>query len=319
METKYSILRSWFVVVMGLLVSAGCVRAPREESVAQKIVPFPHNYLVIRASDGSTAEVSLTYSVRGADGVNTVVKRTGTTPCMLGGELVNVRYDSVVERSYNTGAHIRSHRTIRRDFTPGGADYMILENLSQQELEVCVVGAEPLVYYSLDEVEALKLDNFREINAKRMVAVHPSPLYRRVPVLYLLRPNLAPEGDWVILPANGGVWNARTLQMGPAKFGEFEGKTPVSIDEVVALYRAEFSEHDVLFNNNFNTDAYYLNHLKDCSLASTSNGDKGALQHYRKLGAGAKLENKGDVWIVATRLGQSKMDQIEDQERGVTP
>ena len=143
-----------------------CNKPPELEVKATKEKVFNHNYIVINSVDNSPVEVEVSYSVfvRGNTD-NTIKTERKTTPFVLGGEEVKVLYDSLA--TVYAGKVKSTYNKIQRNYTPKGADYLSIKNLSlTTDIEYAVVGNQSITYYSLAELNSVDVGDKNAIPNK---------------------------------------------------------------------------------------------------------------------------------------------------------
>ena len=106
-----------------------CSKPEIETATSNKTKVLKHNYIVVNSVDNSPAEVEVSYSVFINGNAENIVKtERKTTPFIIGGEEVKVVYDSLL---FVHGTTRRFHQNeLKRNYTPLGADYLSIKNLS---------------------------------------------------------------------------------------------------------------------------------------------------------------------------------------------
>lgn len=282
---------------------------PTEEDVLaeKKNKVVQHNYVLVNSVDNSPAEVEVSYSVWIAGNDENIVKTEHkTTPFVIGGEPVKIVYDSV---ALTFKGDVKSrYNAVRRDYTSKGADYLSIRNLSGVAIEYAVVGNQPIRYYSaegLDQIDVGDKNNIPDRN--KVVEQSPNPIYKGVPILYLLYPEKAPQTE-VSVPWQEGEYHRGLLKitahhtklflLKPPKLGELTISSPFTIEQVLDLYRQESNGTEQLFSS------YYRYNLANLSTGYTfyerlQEEDK-KIRWYGQILAGDKLENQGDIFFVNT-------------------
>jgi len=221
---------------------------------------------------------------------------------------VQVNYDSIVYIW-----HKKFHdyqRKLKRNYTPRGADYLSIKNLSSVAIEYAVIGNQKLEFLPADEIaNSSDIVNKNQID-KTKVVKYPSgaaPVYKATSVLYLIKPELAPQTTVYvtkgIYAADGGVSGREAVAV-PLKtpnFGEIVANTPFSVAEVLSLYKQEYTYGNTLYPN---YDAYMGRDTKDPNDRSILQHNY-KIKHYGIVSAGESLENKGEVWFINTPNGIS--------------
>ena len=307
-------MKKFFVkvfLVFSILVSFQLKCTKIEEEVIENIKTnsLKHNYIVVNSVDNSPAEVEVSYSVFVEGNTENIVKtERKTTPFIIGGESVQVNYDSIVYIW-----HKKFHdyqRKLKRNYTPRGADYLSIKNLSSVAIEYAVIGNQKLEFLPADEIaNSSDIVNKNQID-KTKVVKYPSgaaPVYKATSVLYLIKPELAPQTTVYvtkgIYAADGGVSGREAVAV-PLKtpnFGEIVANTPFSVAEVLSLYKQEYTYGNTLYPN---YDAYMGRDTKDPNDRSILQKNY-RIKHYGVVSAGESLENKGEVWFINTPNGIS--------------
>ena len=298
-------------LVFSILVSFQLKCTKIEEEVIENIKTnsLKHNYIIVNSVDNSPAEVEVSYSVFVEGNTENIVKtERKTTPFIIGGESVQVNYDSIVYIW-----HKKFHdyqRKLKRNYTPRGADYLSIKNLSSVAIEYAVIGNQKLEFLPADEIaNSSDIVNKNQID-KTKVVKYPSgaaPVYKATSVLYLIKPELAPQTTVYVLKgiysSEGGVSGNKAVAV-PLKtpnFGEIVANTPFSVAEVLSLYKQEYTYGNTLYPN---YDAYMGRDTKDPNDRSILQHNY-KIKHYGVVSAGESLENKGEVWFINTPNGIS--------------
>ena len=307
-------MKKFFVkvfLVFSILVSFQLKCTKIEEEVIENIKTnsLKHNYIVVNSVDNSPAEVEVSYSVFVEGNTENIVKtERKITPFIIGGESVQVNYDSIVYIW-----HKKFHdyqRKLKRNYTPRGADYLSIKNLSSVAIEYAVIGNQKLEFSSANEIaNSSDIVNKNQID-KTKVVKYPSgaaPVYKATSVLYLIKPELAPQTTVYVLKgiysSEGGVSGNKAVAV-PLKtpnFGEIVANTPFSVAEVLSLYKQEYTYGNTLYPN---YNAYMGRNTKDPNDRSILQHNY-KIKHYGIVSAGKSLENKGEVWFINTPNGIS--------------
>lgn len=305
-------MKKFFVkvfLIFSILISFQLKCTKIEEEVIENIKTnsLKHNYIVVNSVDNSPAEVEVSYSVFVEGNTENIVKtERKTTPFIIGGESVQVNYDSIVYIW-----HKKFHdyqRKLKRNYTPRGADYLSIKNLSSVAIEYAVIGNQKLEFLPADEIaNSSDIVNKNQID-KTKVVKYPSgaaPIYKATSVLYLIKPELAPQTTVYvtkgIYAADGGVSGREAVAV-PLKtpnFGEIVANTPFSVAQVLSLYKQEYTYGNTLYPN---YDAYMGRDTKDPNDRSILQKNY-RIKHYGVVSAGESLENKGEVWFINTPNG----------------
>ncbi|MBM0649397.1 hypothetical protein JMN10_03500 [Capnocytophaga genosp. AHN8471] len=286
-----------------------CSKPEIETATSNKTKVLKHNYIVVNSVDNSPAEVEVSYSVFINGNAENIVKtERKTTPFIIGGEEVKVVYDSLL---FVHGTTRRFHQNeLKRNYTPRGADYLSIKNLSSVAIEYAVIGNQKLEFLSANEIaNSSDIVNKNQIDKTKVVKYlgGANPIYKATPVLYLIKPELAPQTTVYVLKgiyvADGGVSGREAVAV-PLKtpnFGEIVANTPFSVAEVLSLYKQEYTYGNTLYPN---YDAYMGRDTKDPNDRSILQKNY-RIKHYGVVSAGESLENKGEVWFINTPNGIS--------------
>lgn len=306
---KKFIVKVFLVFSVFISFQLKCTKTEEEVIENIKTNSLKHNYIVVNSVDNSPAEVEVSYSVFISRNTKNIVKtERKTTPFIIGGESVQVNYDSIVYIW-----HKKFHdyqRKLKRNYTPEGADYLSIKNLSSVAIEYAVIGNQKLEFLPADEIaNSSDIVNKNQID-KTKVVKYPSgaaPVYKATSVLYLIKPELAPQTTVYvtkgIYAADGGVSGREAVAV-PLKtpnFGEIVANTPFSVAEVLSLYKQEYTYGNTLYPN---YDAYMGRDTKDPNDRSILQHNY-KIKHYGIVSAGESLENKGEVWFINTPNGIS--------------
>ncbi|WP_172919942.1 hypothetical protein, partial [Capnocytophaga canis] len=259
-----------------------------EVETSNKSKTLKHNYIVLASVDGSAVEVEVSYSVFVAGNSENIVKtETLTTPFIIGGEDVKVVYDSVVAAS---DKHF-VYNELKRNYTPKGADYLEIKNLSNVDLEYCVVGNQPLKYCTTECVESYGFFNANQIDKTKVLKSCPIPIYKDIPVLYLIKPELAPQTDVYVRKSNPKLAERESFKA--PDFGGVVANTPFSASQIIDLYKREYIYKEILYFT------HYAQYVEKHSIG----GKHKELEHYGVIPSNQTLSNSGQIWFINTRQG----------------
>ncbi|ATA75467.1 hypothetical protein [Capnocytophaga sp. H2931] len=280
---KFLLLLSIFVSFQG-----SCSKVGLEVETSNKSKTLKHNYIVLASVDGSAVEVEVSYSVFVAGNSENIVKtETLTTPFIIGGEDVKVVYDSVVAAS---DKHF-VYNELKRNYTPKGADYLEIKNLSNVDLEYCVVGNQPLKYCTTECVESYGFFNANQIDKTKVLKSCPIPIYKDIPVLYLIKPELAPQTDVYVRKSNPKLAERESFKA--PDFGGVVANTPFSASQIIDLYKREYIYKEILYFT------HYAQYVEKHSIG----GKHKELEHYGVIPSNQTLSNSGQIWFINTRQG----------------
>ena len=303
-------MKKFFVkvfLIFSILISfqLKCTKPEIETATSNKTKVLKHNYIVVNSVDNSSAEVEVSYSVFINGNAENIVKtERKTTPFIIGGEEVKVVYDSLL---FVHGTTRRFHQNeLKRNYTPRGADYLSIKNLSSVAIEYAIIGNQELEYVPIQKItNRSDIINKNEIDKSKVVKYlgGANPIYKATPVLYLIKPELAPQTTIYVLKgiysSEGGVSGNKAVAV-PLKvphFGEVIAHTPFSVADILSLYKQEYTSGNILYPE---YDAYMdrgrpYNH----SISQR----KYYLKLYGTIDAGKTLENTGQIWFINTFEG----------------
>ena len=293
-----------------------CSKPEIETATSNKTKVLKHNYIVVNSVDNSPAEVEVSYSVfinRNAE--NIVKTEHKTTPFIIGGEEVKVVYDSLL---FVHGTTRRFHQNeLKRNYTPRGADYLSIKNLSSVAIEYAIIGNQELEYDPIQKItDRSDIINKNEIDKSKVVKYlgGANPIYKATPVLYLIKPELAPQTTVYVLKgiysSEGGVSGNKAVAV-PLKtpnFGEVIAHTPFSVTDILSLYKQEYTSGNILYPE---YDAY-MNRGRPYNY-SISQG-KHYLKFYGTILPDKTLENTGQIWFINTFKGSYALDGFQEYE-----
>ncbi len=288
------------LLVVGIFISfqGSCTKPEIIIETPNKAKILKHNYIIVNSVDGSPCEIEVSYSVFLSGNFENIVKTKNlTTPFIIGGEEVKVAYDSLTYESHLGKRHL--HNELKRNYSPKGSDYLSIKNLSNVDLEYCVVGNQPIEYYSTDDVKS-RISNINEIDITKVVKKNSSPIYKDTPVLYLIKPELAPQTDVYIRKFNPKI--AEKIPLKAPNFGQVVTHTAYSFSQIIDLYKQEYSSGNTLYYS------YYTQYAEKQSVNNSLN----KIKHYGTISARQTLSNIGQVWFINTRQGFSGYDTFDD-------
>ena len=293
-----------------------CSKPEIETATSNKSKVLKHNYIVVNSVDNSPAEVEVSYSVFINGNAENIVKtERKTTPFIIGGEEVKVVYDSLL---FVHGTTRRFHQNeLKRNYTPRGADYLSIKNLSSVAIEYAIIGNQELEYDPIQKItDRSDIINKNEIDKSKVVKYlgGANPIYKATPVLYLIKPELAPQTTVYVLKgiysSEGGVSGNKAVAV-PLKtpnFGEVIAHTPFSVTDILSLYKQEYTSGNILYPE---YDAY-MNRGRPYNY-SISQG-KHYLKFYGTILPDKTLENTGQIWFINTFKGSYALDGFQEYE-----
>ena len=220
-----------------------CTRAFYEDAERSKTAMVRRNLVLL--SSKSPSDFCISYYETN-DGIsNKLVTRTLRTPSLLDMGKAVVEYDSVVfvtQGGYCGKKYVKdAYKRLcwEKLYKEGGAEYFKLENLSGETIKLAIVGVQKLTTIRDEEYE--------------IIARHPNPIYKGVPLLYLIKPETSPskelyfetiqahtsDGDLHSMIPRG----LKKITLYPDRLGDFgSDELPFSAEKIVSLYENE-SQH----------------------------------------------------------------------------
>ena len=220
-----------------------CTRAFYEDAERSKTAMVRRNLVLL--SSKSPSDFCISYYETNDGIYNKLVTRTLRTPSLLDMGKAVVEYDSVVfvtQGGYCGKKYVKdAYKRLcwEKLYKEGGAEYFKLENLSGETIKLAIVGVQKLTTIRDEEYE--------------IIARHPNPIYKGVPLLYLLQPETSPskelyfetiqahtsEGDLHSMIPRG----LKKITLYPDRLGDFSGADlPFNAEKIVSLYENE-SQH----------------------------------------------------------------------------
>ena len=305
-------------LIFSILISfqLKCTKPEIETAASNKTKVLKHNYIVVNSVDNSPAEVEVSYSVFINGNAENIVKtERKTTPFIIGGEEVKVVYDSLL---FVHGITRRFHQNeLKRNYTPRGADYLSIKNLSSVAIEYAIIGNQELEYDPIQKItDRSDIINKNEIDKSKVVKYlgGANPIYKATPVLYLIKPELAPQTTVYVLKgiysSEGGVSGNKAVAV-PLKtpnFGEVIAHTPFSVTDILSLYKQEYTSGNILYPE---YDAY-MDRGRPYNY-SISQG-KYYLKFYGTILPDKTLGNTGQIWFINTFKGSYALDGFQEYE-----
>ncbi len=249
----------------------GSCTKPEVEDITEKNKILKHNYVLVNSNNNSSVQVEVSYSVFVAGNSENIVKtETLTTPFVIGGEEVKVVYDSI--NIVHAKRVVSGHTSLKRDYTPKGAEYLSIKNLSSEKLEYCVIGNNKIAF-----------------NSENLVKSTPLPIYKGAPVLSLLKPDEIVYGPIFVAKYNGAAVHRKQITLKKPIFGDITLTTPYTLQEIMALYREEDANGKTLYSS-----------LEDYVNNRNSMGKNKLFGH---IEPNKTLENTGQIWVLNLHSG----------------
>lgn len=305
----------FIIIAIIISVQGQCSRVESEIVAKDKTKILKHNYILVNSVNNTPAQVEVSYSVFMAGNTeNTVKAEILTTPFIIGGEDVQVLYDSIGYRL--KGKPDGGQSVLKRGYASKGADFLSIKNLSNADLEYCVIGNQPLKYYPVSEIDNWSnLSNKNQIDKSKVVKYSPTPIYKSTPVLYLFKPELAPQKEvyvpWAFGSCDGVSCSisdvqAKLISLKTPVFGEVTADSPLSISEIIGLYREEYNAGYILYQ-----DYQKFRRGQISSVNQSVISERLKIKHYGTIPANQTLSNTGQVWFVNTYQGFYANDNID--------
>ena len=313
---KKFVVKVFLVFSVFISFQLKCTKTEEEVIENIKTNSLKHNYIVVNSVDNSPAEVEVSYSVFINGNAENIVKtERKTTPFIIGGEEVKVVYDSLL---FVHGTTRRFHQNeLKRNYTPRGADYLSIKNLSSVAIEYAIIGNQELEYVPIQKItNRSDIINKNEIDKSKVVKYlgGANPIYKATPVLYLIKPELAPQTTVYVLKgiysSEGGVSGNKAVAI-PLKvphFGEVIAHTPFSVADILSLYKQEYTSGNILYPE---YDAY-MDRGRPYNY-SISQG-KHYLKFYGTILPDKTLGNTGQIWFINTFKGSYALDGFQEYE-----
>ncbi len=308
---KTNLTKSFVLAFLILIIS--CTKT-YNEVIETKEFTMKHNYVLVSTLDDNEALVEISYSIKGADGQNTVLSNIYTTPIMFGGEDVNVscNVNQMIVQSGNKKTTKENTNIINRNYGLAGSDHLLIKNLSStSKLHFCIVANQDLNFYKQNELTGFNLTNITEIDANNVINISPSPIYKNTPILYLLKPELAPNKECYRISAKGGnnegvkSVSAASVPLLPNHLGDVTYDIPYSINKVLNIYK----DH---YYNNSKPLFYSYSDLSNYNISAYNgyllNNDKTTM--YGVIEPLQSMTNNGQIWFLNTNLGYYNNDKF---------
>ncbi len=209
-----------------------------EEIEKDKSQSFERNLIVFYSE--IPAEFIVSFSKKKNDKENIVIEQAITTPYILDMGEVIIKYDSLNFVRKPDDKILEGVRRIKRNFSKNGSEYFMIKNNSNQDIEFSVVGNQPLKLKYLETYGAEILNEY------------PKPIYKGVPILYLLKPTSAQKNKVNVKLLNKeGDGYIKSISL----LGDFgQEALPFSISQIMKVYREDkdlYYSYLDYFNNRF--------------------------------------------------------------------
>ncbi|MGE9515998.1 MAG: hypothetical protein ACQPRH_01475 [Solitalea-like symbiont of Tyrophagus putrescentiae] len=229
----------------------GCYPVINKIVAADQKLTVQHNYIAIMAKDGSEVDIEVSYYVLDNDTNKTIVKKL-KTPCIIGGEDVMILYD--VHELTKNNQHLSYFCELKTDSVYTQAGDLTIKNLSDKTLEYAFINNVDIMFLTKENVLSYGIKNVEIIKDltkvfNRHYNSRVGPVYKWAPILYLIKPELAPKALCYVINAPDGGFITKTAKEIPLKephFGEITTSKPYSIEQIIEIYRDKQNE---LFEN----------------------------------------------------------------------
>lgn len=225
---------TWFTLPLIIGTSACQTNVQFEEVSTRNIALIDRNSVLISSS--SPAELNISF-YQYSEGKSQLVHKIIQTPYLLNMGPVLVAYDSL---NMTSGKRvIRGLKKIRHDYLEKGAEYLQIRNQSEATLYLAVIGR-----------QKLRKSTSADSPNIEVVQSFPQPIYKGVPVIYLISPSEAPKAAicyHAVLEyskrkdvVSTGKTIIKTIEFAPERLSSLIGeKVPLSPEKVMSLYRAK--------------------------------------------------------------------------------
>ena len=227
-------------------------------------------------------------------------------------EDVNVSYNvtQMIVQSGDKKSPKEITNIINRNYGLTGSDYLSIKNLSStSKLHFCIVANQDLTFYNSNELAGYNLTNLSEIDEHSVINISPSPIYKHTPILYLLKPELAPNKECYMISSEGTSSSiesvyATSVELFPNHLGDVTQGIPYSINEVLNIYKDHYSnKNKSLFYSYSDVDSY-----KNSNDSHYFLGTQSAM--YGIIEPLQSIKNNGQIWFLNTNLGYYKNNEF---------
>ncbi len=163
--------------------TSACTKLYDRMATADKRAPVARNILLF--SSETPADIRIAYYATEDGQTNRLIEREVQTPYVLELEDAVATYNSIDIYAGNNLCKRwdRTLRSYKQTRDHDGPEYLRVENLSDQMVKLAAI-----------DVQELKTEWVPEYK-ETVIRSHPIPLYRGVPLLYLLKPERAPGNE----------------------------------------------------------------------------------------------------------------------------
>ena len=226
------------------------------EPISSFTEKYPFNYVGIVGEPSDSAYVEVLYADASTNNSNTIAHKWIKLPAIIGGNYSNVLFDSIVKKI--TGINKTRIEPVGRiahiDYSENSSHYMQIINHGSKSIEYFIVGNHDIKMYDLDKLYAGAYTEAGDTHKTPPTSITtdllPEVFFQGTPVKYLLFPNLKPSKNLykvykdAIYSKNNteyyGFNGIDTLFFENNRCGDIIVNNAWSIEEVIALYRAEY-------------------------------------------------------------------------------
>ncbi|MDR0746129.1 MAG: hypothetical protein LBF17_06520, partial [Mediterranea sp.] len=259
-----------------------------EKYVATLSKKYKYNIVGISGPQSVTPYIELRYCKVDEQGENVMVSEMVSSPFLMGGHEVNILCDSVIEIIGHSNNRSKSKATgkyrliLRHQYEETGAEYLrIINHSTDKSIEFFIAGAQEMK------------TNGSGCNGWGVIDVMPTIYYKHAPVYYLL----FPERKYTQNLQGNSFDCSETFYFEGNRCGDLELDQAWSVEEVMALYRAEY-------NNSLDVMLYIDIHFDDLGRLNkaidSGNPHVKYKRFYGVIMPGEKLKGGADTPLLAT-------------------
>lgn len=278
-----------YIILLGLCTGLiSCQDWTDEKLIATLTKKCDYNLIGISGPYSTEPYVEVEYCKDDGRGNNIIVSEMVTPPVLLGGHKINVLCDSIIEivghgnneSKYKTTGNYRL--VLKHQYGKNESEYFRIINHSlDKSIEYFIAGT-----------QQMQTDN-NGCNGLNVIDVMPTIYYKRAPIYYLL----CPEKKYT-QNLQGSSFDCNDIfYFTGDRCGDLEVKQAWTVDEVMALYRAEF-------NNSPEIKLYIDTHFSSLgrlSNAIRSNNPYVKFKHfYGVIMPNEELKGNSDLPLLAT-------------------
>lgn len=217
-----------------LIGTTGCIKLS-PELVKKYKDTLEWNYIIVGSSKNTPVTVDVEYSIAINDSENIVEKKQLTTPFLIGGQKVVANSEMYNIIQYPQGKYVRKLRKNIPDYSEGGSHYLKIQNNSDITLEYAIIGNQKLTF-----------------EHGSIIKKTPQPICQGVPVLFLLKPELAPNRTCFFKVSKPNTcygdeprrYNLTAIELFDYQLGKYlKPSLPFSLESILELYRQEYKNY----------------------------------------------------------------------------